>query len=235
MDVNAKLYKTFFILKLENKSNLLQAHKDSGTYEDADKKIVITNNFIQENTLELKMLWETIKEIKSQEIDDEGEVVSTVQKLKEVNQACIWTYDSDYPYIFVFTPRTSLLKDIQDILSTYFKVSTKVMTFSNDFFKNLLNSDFVYEVQSLSYQTNKENYSTITVSGANMKDSYFFDNIYNPDSSINEMTVILLNYNKVKFYKNSKTTIYDKAYMSDIVETINDLWFFLKRGGLLLE
>ncbi len=236
MELDAKLYKSFFILKLEHKAyNLFKGGNSTSVYEEAEKKIFITNKQIEDDKLEMKLLWETYKEIKSEKISETGEIVTDTKYINEVNKSFIWIYNDENPFIFVFTTKYIILRDIQNILFKYYGVQTYNVTFTNNFYNHLFISNKVYEVQSASYQTDGENFSSITISGQNIQEINMYDDFTKQENNFTEMTVVLKNYSRVKLYKNSKIIIYNTPSIYDVFETISDIKFLLLDGGYSFE
>ncbi|MES9745486.1 hypothetical protein ABWK24_25795, partial [Priestia megaterium] len=151
------------------------------------------------------------------------------------NKSLIWIYDDINPFIFVFTPKYTLIKEIQNILLRYFEIKTSTISFTNEFYHHLFNSNRIYEIQSASFQTNDENLSSITISGSNIGLNDIYDNINQQENRISEMTIIISNHSRVKIYRNSKIVIYNKPLKYEIFETISDIRALLQDGGYTIE
>lgn len=192
---------------------------------------------IEEDILQFKILWETTKEIKTETLNIYGEIDTNVKEIKEVNQSLVWLYKNDYdfPFVFVFTQKSSSLRDIQRILLSYLGIITSNISFTNEFFQSIIKSNIINKVQSASYQSNKTNLSSFTISGNNISLSDIFDNANKENNNITEITLIIKNLNKVKIYKNSKITIYNSPSIYDVLDTISELKYLLLEGRYSLE
>ncbi|KAA0761719.1 hypothetical protein [Bacillus sp. TE8-1] len=235
MEFDTKLYKSFFILRSTKQYFDFLQSSGQGRYEGNRYRFFISKEAIKEDKCELKLIWETEKEIKSERIDSSGEIVTDIQSINEVNKSLIWIYNDENPFIFVFTTKYTLLKDIQDILFAEFGISSQNISFTNDFFKHLINSDKVDGVQSASFRTNKENSSSITISGDYIHKSYLYDNTVKQGNEITEMKVVLREASRVKIYKNSKIIIYNANSKDEIFKTIFNIRFLIKEGGYFFE
>ncbi|MEK4205489.1 hypothetical protein [Paenibacillus sp. FSL R10-2788] len=205
--------------------------------EEEKKKIIISHKMIEEDILQFKILWETTKEIKTETLNIYGEIDTNVKEIKEVNQSLVWLYKNDYdfPFVFVFTQKSSSLRDIQRILLSYLGIITSNISFTNEFFQSIIKSNIINKVQSASYQSNKTNLSSFTISGNNISLSDIFDNANKENNNITEITLIIKNLNKVKIYKNSKITIYNSPSIYDVLDTISELKYLLLEGRYSLE
>lgn len=236
MEFDAKLYSSFFILALKSKQyEIFQKDEETKVFVEDEKRIFITKKVILDDEIELKLLWETIKEVKNEEINDLGEVQTNIQKSKEVNCSYIWICNEGTPFIFVFTTKNTLLRDVQSILLKYLNISTENVTFSNSFFDNLLRSHIVPGVRSTSFQTNKENLTTVTLSGGDIKLSDIYNDFNIEEIIINEMTVILRNNTRVRIYKNSKMRIYGVDSLLDTYKTILEILVLFEQDGDFFE
>ncbi|OME34919.1 hypothetical protein [Paenibacillus odorifer] len=239
MDYDLKLYKTFFVLSIKPDvySNLILDSSRHHVLEEEKKKIIISHKMIEEDILQFKILWETTKEIKTETLNIYGEIDTNVKEIKEVNQSLVWLYKNDYdfPFVFVFTQKSSSLRDIQRILLSYLGIITSNISFTNEFFQSIIKSNIINKVQSASYQSNKTNLSSFTISGNNISLSDIFDNANKENNNITEITLIIKNLNKVKIYKNSKITIYNSPSIYDVLDTISELKYLLLEGRYSLE
>lgn len=237
MDDEIKLYKSFFVLTTVQNHKyefLFKGRENKEVFNVKDKKIYISHKPIDGKFVELKVLWETSKLIKSEELNDNGEIAQNIQIVKEVNQAIIWL-DLSSQLVFIFTRKNSLLKDVQELLQEYLDLETYNVKFTNQFFMKILKSNIVYYVQSSSFQSINGNTSSFTVSGGKIESSELFGDFMNQDHEITELTLVLRNSSKVKIYRNSKILIYNMISIYDVIDTIFDIKWLLMEGSDSLE
>ncbi|PEX85746.1 hypothetical protein [Bacillus cereus] len=226
-----KQYKNFFILFSEAREDFLFKVKD-GMYEIDGDRVLLKYNDIPLNVRELNIIWESSKQEEVRKLDESGKIISISEISQEVNEVKVWVYDEN-PYIFVFTNKVTLLRGIQRILMELFNFNTKHVEFTNDFYNQLIKLD---EVINISYQTNDENFSSITLTG---KRSLLSSDIYNRidihKNRITELTILLNGHFRIKVYKNGKILIYSMPSIYEIFEIISDFKSLFSFGGLSFE
>lgn len=235
MTFETKLYRNFFVLQVENKKMLMEKGKN---YVKGEEKVFINTRNIDENYCEMDLIWESQKEELSETINNDGEIIAESKILNEVNKAKVWIYIKDSnPFIFIFTNKINLLKDVQNILKGFLGIQTSNILFENEFFTQLLYLNDSFKVKTISYQTNDENYSSITLTvnnkqGSSLRTSNLFGEFEAHSNEITQITLIINNNVKVKIYQNSKFTIYNTASKHEIFETIYEVNSWLSNGGI---
>lgn len=235
MDNDFRKYKNVHMLFSKNKGDIFNI-KEGIFVTESDNKVIIKLNKEISEMYEIQLIWETTKIERVQEISKDGKVISNEKMFKEVNEANIWIDNKDYPYVYVFVNKIVLLRDIQKIFVNLFNVELKNIEFNNVFYERLIESFEIREIKSVSYQTNEENLSSITIS---TKGSLMASQIYNETDilkeKITEITVLLNKYLKIKIYRRGKLLIYNTPDMYEIIHIVSFIRSLMSDGGIIFE
>ncbi|RJS61751.1 hypothetical protein [Bacillus sp. PK3_68] len=236
--LNSKQLRSFYIIEAPFHSSTQQVLEDilnPELYFDG-RKIFIKTNKIDSNISEIELRWETVKEIKTEELDESGEIHSVVKKITTVANVSVWIH-SNYSFIYLFIKSGALLREVLPYLETLLNTNLKKITFNNEFFYQLIGSNFTLDLFQSSFRSNNDK-QLFSISGDFRKalDMNF-------DFSDNVVTGITVLFNclretKAKVYKAGKIALYNSPDVDDIIciiENISDLLMEMGKGGFSLE
>ena len=238
MNKNQKKFKSFYIL------NNLQGNFDyswlvnaSFGKESTVGKIGYIESRIDNELHEIDFVWEKTEIVINEELNEELEIVESKQVKKSVERLSIWYFEHK-PFLFIFTNKVSVIKELLSFFVPDFDFSPSLIRFNNKFFKEVINRDFESEISEVSFQSGKSNQKYV-ISGKSVEQSNFIKTL----KSNNEIVSITLSFFdafsiKAKISKSGRITLYNLPESYEVITFINlikDLIIEVGEDGLSYE
>lgn len=238
---NVKSLRSFYILNVSpaitNQSSLilrLGSQSQNPIIVNNERVFVTTKDF-DHGLLEIELLWETLEEINSARLSDNGEIISEIDLVKKVSSLVIWIY-SGSPFIFAFVKGAlfrKVIKFLETVFEGYHVWETRLQ---DDFFRRLLESNSSNDVTQLTYVSSINNQEFMTsISGNRIENSEFWPRTV--QGIIKEIT-LRMNGNTLKINQRGRVSLFNSPYFNDvreITEYLTKILITSFEGGNSLE